>query len=201
MKKQGTALKKAERFEAAGDGLRLVSIGRALYLLLSLLYLFSFSSKLPRIVPLVLSGICAVLEFYGLYAARVSHPGFRRAFWVELIGGIVISVSVPLSGRWQSVTLLLLGSLVNLCGVWPLADAARDLLSQKGNHTWAKGADWLRWGYVLKLVIDIGLVFASALLKAALPVTVLGIVQRVFGTVLNLYFILFCFQSSRSLCS
>lgn len=199
MKKQGTALKKAERFEAAGDGLRLVSIGRALYLLLSLLYLFSFSSKLPRIVPLVLSGICAVLELYGLYAARVSHPGFRRALWVELIGGIVISVSVPLSGRWQSVTLLLLGSLVNLCGVWPLADAARDLLSQKGNHTWAKGADWLRWGYVLKLVIDIGLVFASALLKAALPATVLSIVQRVFGTVLNLYFILFCFQSSRSL--
>lgn len=200
--KRGTALKKAERFETAGDGLRLVCIGRALYFSLSLLYLFPFYSNIPRIVPLVLSGIFAVMEIYGLYVARVSHPGFHRAFWAELIGIIVTIVAIPLSGRWQSVTLLLLGSLVNLCIVWPLADAAKDLLTQKGDHTWAKGADWLRWGYVLILVIHIGLVglaFASALLQTTQPATGFDIVRRVFGTVLNLYFILFCFQSSRSL--
>lgn len=199
--KQGNALKKSERFEAAGEGLQVLCLARLIGIAVALLNLCPLGGwRMPILVVALF--VLAVMELYGFYVARVSHRGFRMAFWVELIGCVAAGVVMLALSKWYRAIRIPLMDSLSLWVVYLLAAATKELLTQKGDNTWAKGADWLCWGYGLLLAVDMGLMglaFAPAPLQQALPVAAIGTTRSVFGVVLSLGLVFFCFQSSRSL--
>lgn len=202
--KKGAALKKAERFELASKGFWCLFLARLLTLAVRLI------TRLPLGelgAPLFDAGLflaCAV-ELYGLWAARASHPGFYKAFWTELIGAVVLGAAFIALMSWNllaaiMVTILSTG-LLALCVVWWLSAAAKDLLTQKGDHVWAKRADWFRWSYGCALALNIAFIEVAQIpaLRESLTASFAGAARSVFDAALGLYFIFFCFRVSRSL--
>lgn len=202
--KQGKTLKKAERFELASKGFWYLFLARILYLAVRLMTLLPLGELGAPLYKAGLFLVCAV-EFYGLWAARASHPGFYKAFWAELIGVVVLGVVFIAVMSWnllaaKMVTILSSG-LLALCVVWWLSAAAKDLLTQKGDHVCAKEADWFRWGYGCVLALNVALVGGAQIpaLRESLTASFAVVARSMFGEGLALCFIFFCFRVSRSL--
>lgn len=140
----------------AGEGLKLLCLARLTSMAAALLNLCPLGSWCVRALGVALF-VPAVMELYGLHVARVSHRGFHMAFWVELIGGVVAGVVMLALSKWYRVIRIPLMDILTLCVVCLLAAATKELLTLKGDDTWAKGADWLCWGHGLLLAVDMGL--------------------------------------------
>lgn len=211
-RKKGAALKKAERFEMAGEGLWYSFLSQAVSLAVGL------GDFLPRGdhrvvlfvggLSLLLMLLAGIFELYGLYAARDSHLGFHNAFWAEVIGGValvvigyIMIVSRVIRALWAQVVLSILSGLWSLCIFYCFSTAVRDLLTQKGDHTWAKGADWLRWVYGVGFVFNLVVTGISCIpaLRESLLLSAVGVLRGVFSRVMTVCTALVCLHASRSL--
>lgn len=211
-RKKGAALKKAERFELAGQGLWYSFLSRAV----------SVAAGLGAFLPLrghpvwlfvggllyLLILLAGIMDIYGLYVARDSHLGFHNAFWAEVIGGAalmvigyIMIVSRVIRALWAQVALSIFSGLWSLCIFYCFSAAVRDLLTQKGDHTWAKRTDWLRWGYGLWFVFSIAVTGISCIpaLREGMLLSAIDVLRGVFSRVLSVCTALVCLHASRSL--
>lgn len=208
-RKKGAALKKAERFEMAGEGLWYSFLSRAVSLAVGL------GDFLPRGdhrvvlfvggLSLLLMLLAGIFELYGLYAARDSHLGFHNAFWAEVIGfaAMMVMGMIVIASRalWAQAVMIILIGLWSLCIACCFLTAVRDLLTQKGDHTWAKGADWLRWVYGVGFVFNLVVTGISCIpaLRESLLLSAVGVLRGVFSRVMTVCTALVCLHASRSL--
>lgn len=208
-RKKGAALKKAERFELAGEGLWYSFLARAVNLAAGL---GAFLPLRGHPVWLFVGGLlyllillAGIMDIYGLYVARDSHIGFHNAFWTELIGSaaLVVMGMIVIASRalWAQAVVIILGGLWNLRIIYCFSAAVQDLLTQKGDHTWAKRTDWLRWGYGLWFVFSLAVTGISCIpaLRESQLLSVIGVLRGVFSRALSVCTALVCFHASRSL--
>lgn len=211
-RKKGAALKKAERFELAGQGCWYIFLARAV----------SVAAGLGAFLPLrghpvwlfvgvllyLLMLLAEIMDIYGLYVARDSHIGFHNAFWAEVIGGValvvigyIMIVSRVIRALWGQAVVSILSGLLSLCIFYCFSAAAKDLLTQKGDHTWARGTDWLRWGYGFWFVFSIAVTGISGIpaLRESLLLSAIDVLEGVFSRALSVCTALVCLHASRSL--
>lgn len=206
--KNGT-LKKAEAFELAGQGLWYIFLSRTISLIgrLLALVLFTKNGSAGTTFMLIVLFAAGIVEIYGIYMARPSHPYFKAAFRAEFITlAACIAAICVLELVWPQMWKIgkdILMDFASLWIYWYIAIAARDLLTQKGDAKWARAGDLLWKAYAVQAIVTV--ISRVALLvpvgmQAAYTVAIAATwVDGLTGVAVGVFSIVFSYKASRSL--
>lgn len=208
MTQKRRTLKKAEAFELASQGLWYIFLSKMVYVAIRVPGLFIKSDSIKTTVALVGAGLAAAIEIFGIFVARPSHPYFNAALRVELCAAVVGAPLLLFVTELIGLEFWTMGkrAFEALLALWIyryVAIAARDLLAQKGDTTWARAGDWLWKAYVLKLLVTI---VASAVFQVSIRLwempkvaVVAQIIYILTNGAVGVFFVIFSYKASRSL--
>lgn len=201
--------KKEEAFELAGQGLWYIFLSRMISLIgrLLALALFTKNGSAGNTFMLIVLFAAGMVEIYGIYVARPSHPNFKAAFRAEFITlAACIAVIGVLELVWPQMWKIGKDILMAFASLWIyryIAIAARDLLTQKGDAKWARAGDWLWKVFAAQAIVTV--VSRVALLvpvgtQAAYTVAIATAWVGVLTSIsVGVFSIVFSYKASRSL--
>lgn len=185
-----------ETFEKAGKGLWLLFIAEILYLAA---FVIALVPILGWIVGMVLSVIAFLLQFYGPYVARHSHPNFMNAFYASVVSLAVGFLSAFFPEGFMKGLMDIVIALVGFCITYFICTAAGVLLAEKGDMEQAAQA-----GLIWKLHAACTVVSILCTLVGWVPVLdiLLGVasaLSSIVSVVGYVLLIIFYYKASKSL--
>lgn len=185
-----------ERFALAGKGLRFLFLAQILALVTIVV---AFIPVLGWIAGLVLSVVIFVLELYGPYVARSSHPNFQNAFYASIAAVIVGIISAFFQEGFMAGLMDIVSSLVGFCITYFVCTAAGELLAEKGDTEQAARAGLIWKLYAICTVVSILCTLTGWIPVLNILMGVAAIISGIVSLVAYILLIIFYYKASNSL--
>lgn len=185
-----------EKFALAGKGLWFLFLADILMLAAIVV---AFIPILGVILVLVASIAAFVLQLYGPYVARNSHPNFKNAFYASVVA-IVVGILAGIFDEGLLGGLMdIVSTVVGFCITYFVCTAAGELLAEKGDTEQAARAGLIWKLYAISTVVSILNTLTSWIPVLNVLVGVAAVIASIVGLVAGILLIIFYYKASNSL--
>lgn len=185
-----------ERFALAGKGLRFLFLAEILMLAAIVV---AFIPILGAIFVLVASIAAFVLQLYGPYVARTSHPNFQNAFYASIAAIVVGILSGIFDEGFLGGLIDILSTVVSFCITYFVCTAAGELLAEKGDTEQAARAGLIWKLYAICTVVSVLCTLTSWIPVLNVLMGVAAVITSIVGLVAGVLLIIFYYKASESL--
>lgn len=185
-----------EKFALAGKGLWFLFLADILMLAAIVV---AFIPILGVILVLVASIAAFVLQLYGPYVARNSHPNFKNAFYASVVAIVVGILAGIFNEGFLGGLMDIVSTVVGFCITYFVCTAAGELLAEKGDTEQAARAGLIWKLYAISAVVSILNTLTGWIPVLNILMGVAAILSGIVSLVAYVLLIIFYYKASNSL--